>query len=306
MKTDLSKINLNLLIAFDALLKERHVTHAANSLNISQSAMSNILKQLRILFKDELFARGQASSMLPTARALELSHLVTEAIEQIKAVFQEQPGFNPKTAKQNFIIGMSDYAELVLLPYLVRFLVKNAPGVSLTIQHVNYLTDSRPFENDALDMSIGMYNKVPKELVSQTIFTDKFVFIGCKKNPLLKKPITGEDYAKSGQIIVLYYENRAQLISESYIRELGYERKVVATVPHTLAALYSLPNTDLICSVFERAAKKIIKILPLAIQAKSFKKCNKCGIEMVWHPKNRNNSVHRWLRETVINIAKNL
>ena len=126
------------------------------------------------------------------------------------------------------------------------------------------------------------------------------------KNPLLKKPVQLKDYAVAPQIVVLYPEERSTLCSEAYLKRIGLERNAVATVPHTFAALHSLPNTNLICAIPERAVKTVIKQIPLTIQPIAFKKCSLAEIEMVWHPKNRSNPAHQWLRESIIEIAKNV
>lgn len=123
----------------------------------------------------------------------------------------------------------------------------------------------------------------------------------------MQKPISMKDFAKSPQLVVLYPESQSDLYSEFCIQKLGFVRKTVATVPHTLAALYSLPNTNLICALSERAVKAVINNLPLAIQPlTSIKKCCVTEIKMVWHPKNRNDPAHTWLRDSIVKIAKQI
>lgn len=304
MKTNLSKINFNLLMALHALLSERHVTRASKRLHLSQSAMSNLLKQLRTLFNDELLVRAQASRMIPTPRALSLVSMVADAVEKVQAIFNEETPFNPKTAKITFTLGLSDYTELILLPPLIQYLEKNAPGITLAINHVNFLPDCKLFEDDEVDLTIGMYNKIPSDLIARTLFTDRSVCIGWNKNPILQKQITGDVFSKAAHLIILYYAGRSELYSEKYIADQGLNRRVMATVPHTLSAMYSLPRTNLICIVLERAAKKLTQILPLKMQPVLFKQCTKCDIEMVWHPKNRNHPAHQWLRDIIISLAK--
>ena len=306
MKTNLSKINLNLLIAFDMLLKERHVTRSAKRLHLSQSAMSNILKQLRRLFQDELFVRGQSSRMIPTPRALELAPAISETVAQVEMLFHEEIPFNPETAKLTFTLALSDYTELMLLPPLVQYLERNAPGITIVVKHTNYLSCSKPFETNEVDMAIGMYEFIPKELIARPVFIDRAVCIGWNKNPLLKKPMSLEAFAQASHLIVLYREDRSELLSEKYIKDLGYERKAIAVVPHTLPAIFSLPNTNLICIVLERAAKKLMKILPLKTQPVTFKQCTRCEIEMVWHAKHRNHPAHRWLRDLIFSLAQKI
>lgn len=289
-------------MALDALLKERHVTRAGERLHITQSAMSNLLKQLREIFEDELFIRGKASCMLPTARALALAEPVKIALDQAANVFAKPEKFNPKTAEHKFIIGMSDYAELIFLPELLQVITKQAPGIEITIKHINYLKSPLPFEDDAIDTAIGIYSAVPENLVAESLFKDESVCLGWRSNPILKKPLTLKTFANAQQIVILYHESRAELFSENFLKKQGLSRRVVATVPHTLAAIHSLPNTELIAPVLKRVAQKFAKKLPLAMQAIPFP-YPEINVKLVWHPKNRNNSAHQWLRQQIKNIA---
>lgn len=300
---NLSKINLKLLVALDALLRERHVTRAGERLHITQSAMSNLLKQLREVFKDELFVRGQASRMIPTPRALELEQPIKEILGQIGNVFEQKRRFNPKTAKHTFTIGMSDYAELVLLPPLIRLITQQAPGVEFMVKHINYLTDEIPFEDSVIDFAIGIYPAIPENLVADKLFIEESVCLGWQKNPLLKQPLTAESFTQAKQIVILYYEERRELFSEQYFNQRGFKRHVVATVPHTLAAIDSLVGTDLITMVLKKVAQKAIKKLPLVMQSAPFA-YPEINIHMVWHPKNRNSPAHQWLRQQIKEVAK--
>lgn len=307
MKIDLSKINLNLLVALDALMKEKHVTNAGKRLHITQSAMSNTLKQLREVFKDPLFIRGQASRLIPTAYALKLEPCITETLEKISCIFQAPEKFNPKEAKNTFTIGLSDYSEFVLLPTLVQKITQQAPGIQIIVKHLNYLKNNYLFEYNEIDLAIGIYKKVPDTLIAQTLFTDRGVCVGDKKNPLLKKSVSGKDFANAKQLVILYSETRDELLSEQYIKQSGFERKAVVTMPHTLTALYSLVNTELVAMILERVAKSFIKNLPLTYQPFILATPTVTSVtSMVWHPKDKNNAAHRWLRETVIDITRNL
>ncbi len=299
MKIDLSKVNLNLLVAFAALMQERHVTKAGQRLYLSQSAMSNTLKQLRALFQDELFIRGQSSRMLPTARALALAEPIQEIIEKIDSIFQPTEAFDPAKAQATFTIGMSDYTEFVLLPLLAKLLIEKAPGINLVIKNINYIKDASIFEQDEIDLAIGIYSKIPDKLIARKLWTEKAVCVGWNKNPLLKSPITLEELATAKQLVVLYYENRSELFTEQYLKKLGIKRHAVITAPNTLTALQSLAHTPLICIVLERIARIFAKNMPLAIQPVPFP-YPKIEVNMCWHSKHQHNPVHRWLRENII------
>jgi DNA-binding transcriptional LysR family regulator len=303
MKFDLSRINLNLLVALDTLLKEKHVTNAGKRLYITQSAMSSLLKQLRVLFKDDLFVRGQASRLTPTPYALKLEPLITEAMDKLACIFQPPEVFNPADAQGSFTIGLSDYTQFVLLPGLVKIIARQAPGIQLVVKHLSYINNKALFENNDIDIAAGIYAKIPDSLIANPLFTDRAVCVGDKKNPLLKKPVDGKTFAKAKQLVILYYEQKEELLSEQYIKKSGAKRNVLMTVPNTLSALYSLVETNLISMVLERMAKNFVKQLPLRYQPITFLS-DIVTTSMVWHPKDKNNPAHRWLRETLMTLGK--
>jgi DNA-binding transcriptional LysR family regulator len=125
-------VNLNLLVAFQALLDEHSVTRAAKRMGVTQPAMSNTLAQLRQLFDDPLFRRTPRG-LEPTARALELAEPVRRGLALL-GVALSAPAFDPRTAERRFVIAASDYVELVLLPPLTRALERVAPNVGVEVR----------------------------------------------------------------------------------------------------------------------------------------------------------------------------
>ena len=101
---NLAAIDLNLLVAFEALMEERHVTRAGQRIGLAQPSMSSALARLRALFDDDLLVRT-AEGMQPTARALALARPVSEALEQIRRTLDSGPGFDPGSARRHFTIA---------------------------------------------------------------------------------------------------------------------------------------------------------------------------------------------------------
>ena len=136
---NLKSFDLNLLLAFDAMMQEGSVTRAADRLKVQQPAMSHALGNLRMLLQDELFVRsGQA--MRPTPRAEALAGPVRSALEQAQKALFTPEQFDPRTQTRTFRIGMSAEIELVLLPSLVARLRKEAPGISILARPATRLT----------------------------------------------------------------------------------------------------------------------------------------------------------------------
>lgn len=305
MNIDLSKINLNLIVALDALLKERHVTNAGKRLHITQSAMSNLLKQLREIFKDKLFVRGHASSIIPTSFALALEPRLLEALQKINLVFHDPESFKSENASANITLGLSDYTECVVFPKLIKHLMEKAPGINVVIKHINYIESKNIFESKDIDLAIGIYAKIPDTLIAQPLFFDRAVCLGAKKNPLLIKPITAKSFASFKQLAIQFFEYRGELLTEQVINKLGLKRNAIVTHPHALTAPYILMNSDLISVTLERLANQFIKNFPLRYQPLRFFS-EKYMVHMVWHPKDKNDVLHRWLREKILTITKDI
>src|SRR2546430_1468006 len=128
----LAGVDLNLLVALDALLAERSVTRAASRLGLSQPGMSNTLARLRKLFGDPLLVR-EGLTLVPTPRAESLRQPVQEALSLIQNALDNRPGFDPATDHATFTVSCSDYSLLMLIGPLVRQLAATAPGLTIQV-----------------------------------------------------------------------------------------------------------------------------------------------------------------------------
>ena len=129
---NLVRVDLNLLVALDALLVERSVTKAAARIGIGQSAMSHNLARLRELFDDELMTRGP-DGMRPTPRALALIDPLRIALGQIETLVSCEDAFDPRTAERAFRIGLPDSVEVMVGPALLAYVCEHAPGIRLSL-----------------------------------------------------------------------------------------------------------------------------------------------------------------------------
>lgn len=304
MAVNLSRVNLNLLVALDVLLKEQNVTRAGQRLFITQSAMSSILKQLREVFHDDLFVRGQSSKMIPTDFALSLQDPINEFLSKAEAVFSTGKTFDPKTTQCVLRIGMSDYAEAVLLPPLVDYLMEHAPHMELDIQHMNYIDNAQVFENGELDLAIGIFDDIPPNLTAQHLYSDAVVLVAKKGHPAFEAPITLEIFAGLPQIIVVLFRDRSLHRTEQVMREAGLCRNVIASVPHVLSAFYTIgaSQSHVVCGLPYRVVAPFLigdglVSAPLPIENGGFE------VKQVWHSRSDKSPAKSWLREVVAKVA---
>ena len=154
-----NKLDLNLLVALDALLTERNISRAGQRIHLSQPATSNALARLRDYFQDELLI-PQGRQLILSARAQELIEPVREVLMRIDSTIATQPTFDPVDAIRKFVLLMSDYSASVFIPTLIERLYKLAPGISLDLRQL----DERPLEQ--LDKSEVDLLIIPSQYVS--------------------------------------------------------------------------------------------------------------------------------------------
>jgi len=182
---NISKIDLNLLIYLDVLLREKNVTRAANQLNITQPAMSNGLKRLRILFKDPVLVRT-SDGMVPTERARALAPAIRKILLELEEALQGEEEFNEQSSQRVFRIMASDYAASTLLPSLLRKINKLAPSVTLDIMtpsDVNF----HDVEAGKIDMAINRFDELPQSFHQKTLWRDSFSCLLGADNPVVSK-----------------------------------------------------------------------------------------------------------------------
>ncbi|HUX26361.1 MAG TPA: LysR family transcriptional regulator, partial [Burkholderiales bacterium] len=173
---DIRNIDLNLLVALDALLAERSVSRAAVRLRLSQPATSALLARLRELFGDPLLLRS-ARGMLPTPRALELLAPVKQVLGEIEAIIQPPAAFDPAGAAHTFTLSASDYVEFALLPTLVDYLEHKAPGVRLEVTPIDLQLVAKQMASGEVDLCITGLQNAPAGLHVRPLYTERLVSV---------------------------------------------------------------------------------------------------------------------------------
>jgi len=236
---NIKKINLNLLQALDALLTEAHVTRAAKKLFITQSAMSNALNQLRELFQDDLLVRGP-EGMLLTPKAETLQPKLHQLIRELQQLTVIEPIFDSKQSDRVFNIGMSDIAEFLLLPEILKRLRKEAPHVRLEIQHVNHVTSLHPFKKKNIELACGCLVDDILHLNKEHCFTFKGIVIARRDHPLMQTKITLKQYLNAKHIRVKYQARLEGTNIDQTLEKLGKKRNTVVTLAHVIPTLFTL------------------------------------------------------------------
>jgi len=260
---DLQRIDLNLLVAFEALMAERSVSAAAVCLGLSQPAMSSILRKLRALFDDELFVRS-GRAMLPTVRALQLEVPITQALAQIRTALEPQSPFVPATSRRIFNISGGDYATTIILPRLAALVAEEAPFVDLRFRFIEKNAVLDFLDTDALDLALGVFPNPPKRMGLQPLFEERFVCVTRRDNPGLTAGMTLDAFVALPHLLVTERGDSVGAVDEA-LAKCGRERRVALTVPHALVVPAVLPSSDLVATVGARVARLFAQAAPLMV-----------------------------------------
>jgi DNA-binding transcriptional LysR family regulator len=295
-------VNLNLLVAFDALFAEQSVTSAAKRVGVTQPAMSNSLAQLRALFDDQLFLRHR-TGLSPTARAKELAEPIRKGLLLLQGALAGR-SFDPATSERRFMVAASDYVELVLLPRLLRRLAKQAPHVRLQLVPWGLHEAPPGLARGELDLMLGFYDKLPPHHHEQTLFSDEYVCVVRRGHPRVKSKLTLAQYLELSHVLVSSRADSPGSVDRA-LAALGKKRTVGARVSHFLTVPVLVSQTDYVAALDRRVAEVFAAPLGLKLFAPPLK-LPKGSIGQVWHEQQDGDPAQRWLRRVIASVAAEL
>jgi DNA-binding transcriptional LysR family regulator len=253
-KTDLSRIDLNLLVLFEVVLEERHVGRAAQRLHVSPSAVSHGLGRLRTLLRDPLFLR-QPKGVAPTERARQLAAPVAEILERTRQVLDRAEGFDHRRSVRRFVIGAPDAVSGVLLPGLLAELRRSAPGIDLGVRNLVGQFEAAFTELDqrTLDVALVPMSQAPARFVARTLFdSEQFVIVRRTGHPIGRR-LTLEKYCAAPHVLVSVSGDPHGHVDEE-LAKTGHARRVALTVSNFMHAMAIIAESDLIGAIPRRFA----------------------------------------------------
>jgi LysR family transcriptional regulator, nod-box dependent transcriptional activator len=295
-------LDLNLLVAFDALMAERSVSRAAKRMNLSQPAMSNALSRLRSYFSDELLI-AHNRRMYPTPFAETLLPEVQAALATLEGVVATSRHFEAGTSVRTFRVMASDYiATAVLFPIITR-LAALAPGVRIEL----LLPSQRRIElleSGGIDLLITLQPYVTPTLPSDFLLEDRYWLVGRAGHPALTGPLTQEKMLQYGHILVAIGEERLPSFGDAYLERIGIQRRVVMTAPNFAMLPWLLEETDWLTLMQGRLALLMTRNFSIALAPPPMD--IPPLVEMAqYHVTRANDPGLRWLIDTIRTQAAN-
>lgn len=308
---NIARVDLNLLVYLDVLLRERNVTRAADILGISQPAMSNGLKRLRTLFDDPLLIRT-SEGMTPTERASELEPAIRKLIIELETAIQPRTQFDAENSERIFRIMASDYAECTLIPALLSRLRNAAPNVTLDIMNPSDVS-FHDVEQGRVDMVINRFDDMPQSFHQKTLWNDHFSCILSKFNPILAN-FNLDSYLQSQHVWVSKTGMGVGVgVDPSDVQRLGWvdktldtmgkKRRITVFTRHYQAAAVLAEQKDLVATLPSKLARlqlanNRVSIMPPPFDIPPFE------LKMAWSPLLQHNPAHKWLRKLIAETAE--
>jgi DNA-binding transcriptional LysR family regulator len=296
---NLAKLDLNLLVALDALLREQNVTRAGNAVGMSQPAMSAALSRLRVVFEDDLLVRvGRTYYLTPLGG--ELAYPVADILHRIRETVERRPAFNPSTDERHFIAAASDYVSLVVLDRLLPALALEAPNLTFELMGTGQAVAPK-LANGDLDFAFlpgpsSLASQFPHEL----LFEDRWVCAVSKDNEEVGDRITAEQFHSLPHLV--FRQRQQTSLLDRALSTIGVERTVQVSLSNFLLLPLLLHRTPYVIMVYERLARRLEPLTSIRLLEPPFS-LPTVPLQIYWPRQRSSDPAHAWMRNKILELC---
>lgn len=295
----LQDIDLNLLIVFQMMYRERKTGTVAEQLGLSQPAVSNALARLRKVLNDELFERT-ARGMRPTPYADNIAESVGYALSTLQDGLNFEERFDPASSDRSFCISMTDLGEMYLLPKLISHLETHAPNITISTVRDTGRPLKEEMESGAVDLAIGLLPQLEAGFYQRRLFDQQYVCLMRKGHPLAKGELTPERFSQA-QHIVIEARGTGHGRVEAQLKRSGITRIARLHLPYFMSAPYIIAETDLVATVTEKLALQTCERLGLVAHPHPVD-IPPAQINLFWHRRFHQDTGNIWLRNLLFQL----
>lgn len=296
---NLSRVDLNLFIVFEAIFALGSITAAGRKLNITQSAVSHALSRLRTLFEDPLFERS-SRGMTPTPLARMLIVDVRNALQSMECTLQKTVHFDLSTTQRRFTIAMGDPFDAVMLPKLVECISPVAPGIEIESIYSDRRRVEAALLDGSLDMAIDVLIPTSPEIGHAAVFSEPLVVLACKDHPAIRGNVDLDTYLEQKHIQVSS-RRRGLSIEDISLRRAGLTRQVRIRCQHYSAAAHIVSRTHMLMTMPRCFAELTNNALNNQMLAAPFPSL-RLELFLYWHARSDKDAAARWLREQILAV----
>lgn len=293
-------LDLNLLIALDALLEERSVMGASQRLHLSQPAMSAAISRLRQYFNDEIFTISQRK-LVPTPLARSLEGPTRDILLRIRANVISIPKFDAANSERRFRLAVSDYASIILMHAVMKRVYRAAPRVSLEFLPIDDRIDSG-LQRGEVDFIVAPEANLIDGHPKQPLFADEFCCVAWTGNRKLGRSLSLSSYLQLGHVAAQYGPPYGASFEERALAQLGHKRRIEVIVPNFVMMAAMVIGTDRIATMHERLAVIFAQSFPLRL-LRAPVRINGFRESLQWPASFHLDPALAWLREIISEVA---
>ena len=302
-RIDFRRVDLNLMKAFDALVRSGSVTKAADELGIGQPAMSHALGRLRELFNDELFVRT-SSGMLPTERAKHSILSVRRALAELESALSSETTFDATVESFQLTVGMSDYTETLLAPDLIFEFARRAPNAFIKIRQIEPARTMAAVDSGRIDIAVGKIDDTTAWHRTEVLFDDHRRCVYSKRLVGCPSPISVGDFAAQRHLVrTLGFKNTTFVDEE--LAKVGLARNVTASVPRFSLVPQIVKRIPLIATLPARLIDHLVQGKGMVVSDLPFDP-GRFDVSMVWHATRTSDPAHEWMRDLLREVSGKL
>lgn len=296
---DIRRIDLNLLVALDALLDTGSVTRAAERLAVTQPTVSGMLGRLRHLLGDPLFVRTQ-HGIRPTPRAESLAAPLKRFLAEAEALVASDT-FEPASASRTFSLSTTDYMQYALMPPFMAALRKAAPGIRVALRPLAIADLAGQLMRGESDLALTIPEFAAPDLLSRPLYRERYVAAVRRNHPSKGRRLTLEEFCRLEHVVVSPAGGGFHGPVDDALAKLGRKRNVVLSVTSFVVVPQLLESTNLIAVLPERLLENRrwkLRTFPPPVDVLGF------DVIAAWHDRTHRDPAHRWLREFLASAAQ--
>jgi DNA-binding transcriptional LysR family regulator len=297
----LTTFDLNLLVVFEAILRERSVTKAGDRLGLSQPAMSHALNRLRWLLKDQLFIRTP-EGMMPTPRAEQLAHPIRRALSELQSALDPEE-FIPAEAERRFTLAVNNDAAVVLAGPISAECAALAPNVRISLRPSGTLNLPELLDRGEIDLAIAAMDPPADRFASHVLVEDRYVAVMRRGHPVAPKKLGLKAFAELPHLVISSSGEDLSFV-DAALAAAGSARTISLEAPY-LSAGTILVQSDMVAVLGAKIAQEFRRAYAIELRDLPFKSPPLRSV-MLWHKRFNDQAAHRWLRELMVSVAAHL
>jgi DNA-binding transcriptional LysR family regulator len=292
--SELRRLDLTLLLVFLGLLRQRKASDVAQSLGLTQSAVSQALKRLRDIFGNELFLR-RPHGMEPTAVALALEEPVSRAVEALRGALGAARAFDPERAEGTVRIAALDAEQAVLVPPLSLRLRRQAPGLRLSVLPLGRRDAIEALMEGRAELALGFLWDLPEMISGTALYEESFLVAG-RPSSLPHHPALSLDAYCAADHVLISPAGDLRGVVDDRLETLGRSRRIILGLPAFLPALAAVAATGALVTLPARVARTLAPGFGLVV-AEPPVDVRRFPVSVFWHRRNDADPRNRWIRQ---------